>query len=210
MCGLLCMKCLGITTAKDTSNLYTGLLVNNNGNRLWELSNQIVQAILHHYYQEWGSYTLAKRVTNFRHFSTLRLPLSVIGHYYHCAHILVSGRRRSEKMTDPGQQGQGTASAPNEPSNSAAHSTVANSQATTVCVRAVTWCQSPIPIVHWQTNHKLLYTPFGQSTSHYWVTVGNNLYWQVTTVQVVIAPFLWLFCMIWTTTYNLCNSIIRK
>ena len=39
-------------------------------------------------------------------------------------------------MTDPGQQGQGTASAPNEPSNSLAHSTVANSQATTVCVRA--------------------------------------------------------------------------
>ena len=125
-------------------------------------------------------------------------------------HILISGRSRPEKMTDPGQQGQGTASAPNEPSNSLDHSTVANSQATTVCVRAVTWCQSPIPIAHWQTNHKLLYTPFGQSTSHYWVTVGNSLYLQVTTVQVVTASFIWLFCMIRTTTYNLCNFIVRK
>ena len=100
-CGLLCMKCLGITTAKQTSNLYTGSLVIDNGNRLWVLSNQIVQAIIHHY----------------------------------CAHSSVSGRSRSE-MTDRGQQGQGTASAPNEPLNSLAHSTVANSRATIVCGRA--------------------------------------------------------------------------
>ena len=85
------MKCLGITTAKDTSNLDTDLLVSDNGNWLWELSNQIIQAILRH--------------------------------YYHCMHILISGRSRLEKMMDPAR----TASAPNESSNSLAHSTVANS-----------------------------------------------------------------------------------
>ena len=36
------------------------------------------------------------------------------------------GRSRSEKMTGPGQQDLGTASAPNEPLNSVAHCTVAN------------------------------------------------------------------------------------
>ena len=37
------------------------------------------------------------------------------------------GRSRSEMMTDPGQQDLGTASTSNEPSNSVAYFTVANS-----------------------------------------------------------------------------------
>ena len=96
-CTATAEQCLPPTLVCDS-------LVSDNGNWLWELSNQIVQAILRH--------------------------------YYHCAHILVSEEKLSEKVTDPGKQAQGTASTSNEPSNTVAHSTVANHLVTTACERA--------------------------------------------------------------------------